>query len=104
MQEVVVAPEELISPPNMNDEHNTCAANFVDEQPDHPAFHSPPPRPRGVTRRMQRALLKPLVMLATSQYFIVTVLAGLTAVTLALAMAKTVSSGLEPIVAALKRF
>lgn len=102
-QDVMLASEELILPADVCDEQPPCAADQTDEHPDQLAFFSPQPRIRNSTRRIGRALLKPLVMLATSQYFIVAMLAGLTAVTLASAIAKTVSSSLEPLLAALKR-
>jgi hypothetical protein len=61
------------------------------------------PRPNN-NRRIGRGLLKPLIAIATAQYVIVTVLAGLTAITVASTAGKAINARFEPIIAALKRF
>jgi hypothetical protein len=49
-------------------------------------------------------LLKPLIAVATAQYFIVTVLAGLTAWAIASEAGEAINAKLEPLLTALKRF
>lgn len=61
------------------------------------------PRPRNA-KRMGYALLKALIAIATAQYVIVTVLAGLTAVTVASTAGKAINAKFELIITALKRF
>lgn len=51
----------------------------------------------------QRSLLKPLIVVATAQYVLVTALAAFTAFVVASAAGKAVTAKLEPIIAALKR-
>ncbi|MGL5168670.1 MAG: hypothetical protein ACRC9K_22555 [Afipia sp.] len=59
-------------------------------------------RSNGV-QRMGRALLRPLIALATAQYVLVTALAVFAALTVASEAGKAVNAKLEPIIAALKR-
>ncbi|WP_040301226.1 hypothetical protein [Afipia clevelandensis] len=54
-------------------------------------------------RRVVRGLLKPLLAVATAQYAIVTVLAGLTAYAVASGASKLVNESLESVITALKR-
>jgi hypothetical protein len=61
-------------------------------------------RPSNASRMMGRALLKPLIAIATAQYVIVTVLAALTAITVASTAGKAINAKFELIIAALKRF
>lgn len=55
-------------------------------------------------KRIGRGLLKPLIAVATAQYFIVTVLAGLAAWTIATEAAIAINAKLEPLLTVLKRF
>lgn len=64
---------------------------------------SPPTQQRDGLRRTGRALLKPIVALATAQYVLVTALAAFTALIVASEAGKAVSARIEPIIAALKR-
>lgn len=52
----------------------------------------------------RRGLLKPLIAVATAQYFIVMVLAGLTAWVVASEAGEAINAKLEPLLTALKRF
>jgi len=52
---------------------------------------------------MGRALLKPLIAVATAQYVLVTALAVFTALTVASEAGKAINAKLEPIITALKR-
>lgn len=54
-------------------------------------------------RRIGRGLLKPLLIVGTAQYALVTVLAGLSAYAVASNASRLVNASLEPIIAALKR-
>lgn len=63
-----------------------------------------PPRPRNRASHTIRALLKPLIALATAQYVLVAAIAGLAAFTVASEAAKAINAALDPIIAALKRF
>lgn len=58
----------------------------------------------GPLKRISRGLLKPLIAVATAQYFIVTVLAGLAAWTVASEAGEAINAKLEPLLTALKRF
>ena len=53
---------------------------------------------------ISHTLLKPLIAIATAQYVIVTVLAGLAAITVASTAGKAINAKFELIIAALKRF
>lgn len=55
-------------------------------------------------KRIGRGLLKPLIAVATAQYFIVTVLAGLAAWTIASDAGEAINARIEPLLTALKRF
>ncbi|MBX9821252.1 hypothetical protein [Afipia birgiae] len=55
-------------------------------------------------KRIGRGLLRPLIAVATAQYFIVAVLAGLAAWAIASEAGEVISAKLEPVLAALKRF
>jgi len=55
-------------------------------------------------KRIGRGLLRPLLAVATAQYFIVTVLAGLAAWMIATEAGEAINAKLEPLIAALKRF
>lgn len=61
------------------------------------------PRRDSKIRQVVRMLLKPLFVVATAQYTLVTVLAGLTAYAVATNASKLVNASLEPVIAALKR-
>lgn len=54
-------------------------------------------------RQVVRGLVKPLLAVATAQYALVTVIAGLTAYAVATNASKLVNANLEPLIAALKR-
>ncbi len=54
-------------------------------------------------QRMGRALLRPLIALATAQYVLVTALAVFAALIVASEAGKAINAKLEPIIAALKR-
>ena len=54
-------------------------------------------------QRMGRALLKPLIAVATAQYVLVTALAAFTALIVASEAGKAINGKLEPIITALKR-
>lgn len=82
-------------------EESSCPASSESGSPDHLAYGTR--RRRTGIRRRVRALVKPLISILTTQYVIVTVLAALTAVTVASEAAKFVNSKLDPIIAALKR-
>lgn len=58
----------------------------------------------GPLKRISRGLLRPLVAVATAQYFIVAVLAGLAAWTVASEAGEAINAKLEPLLTALKRF
>ncbi|MDO8978046.1 MAG: hypothetical protein Q7V17_02295 [Afipia sp.] len=58
----------------------------------------------GAFKRIGRGLLKPLIAVATAQYFIVTVLAGLAAWVVASEAGEAINAKLEPLLTALKRF
>lgn len=58
----------------------------------------------GPLKRISRGLLKPLIAVATAQYFIVAVLAGLAAWTVASEAGEAINAKLEPLLTALKRF
>lgn len=58
----------------------------------------------GPFKRIGRGLLKPLIAVATAQYFIVAALAGLMAWAIASEASKAINAKLEPLLAALKRF
>ena len=62
------------------------------------------PPPRDGLKRTTRALLKPLIAIATAQYVIVTALVAFTAVMVASEAAKVINATFDPIIAALKRF
>lgn len=61
-------------------------------------------KPVGRFKQINRGLLKPLIAVATAQYFIVTVLAGLAAWTIASEAGEAINAKLEPLLTALKRF
>ena len=73
----------------------------VDSEPalqtDSPSLH------RNSAKRTGSYLLKPLIAIATAQYVIVTLLAGLTAIIVASEAGKAINASLTPIIAALKR-
>lgn len=54
-------------------------------------------------RQIVRGLVKPLLAVATAQYALVTIIAGLTAYAVATNASKLVNANLEPLIAALKR-
>ncbi len=63
--------------------------------------HEPLP---GNFKRIRRSPLKPLIFVATAQYVIVTVLAGLAAWMVASEASKAINAKLETLITALKRF
>lgn len=62
-----------------------------------------PTQRRDGFQRTGRALLKPIVALATTPYILVTALAAFTAFIVASEVGKAINAKLEPIIAALKR-
>ena len=77
----------------------------------HPVQTDPPQEPSldnsnraSPFKRIGRGLLRPLLAVATAQYFIVTVLAGLAAWMIATEAGEAINAKLEPLIAALKRF
>lgn len=76
-------------------------ADHASNVPNHPLLATPIPRD-GI-KRWARALLEPLIAIATTQYVIVTALAALTAITVASEAAKIINTQLAPILTALKR-
>ncbi|CAN5217849.1 hypothetical protein BH10PSE11_BH10PSE11_12110 [soil metagenome] len=54
-------------------------------------------------KQIGRGLLKPLIAVATAQYFIVTILAGLAAWMIATEAGEAINAKLEPLLTALKR-
>ena len=58
----------------------------------------------GPLKRISRGMLRPLIAVATAQYFIVAVLAGLAAWTVASDAGEAIRAKLEPLLTALKRF
>lgn len=112
------APDGAIDTPSA-DTNNLALPDFQND-PESPALaadiHSdvqidtPQELPRddfkqtGPFKRIGRGLLKPLIAVATAQYFIVTVLAGLAAWTIASEASEAINAKLEPLLTALKRF
>jgi len=69
--------------------------------------HEPPRdnfKSAGPFKRISLGLMKPLIAVATAQYFIVAVLAGLAAWTIASEAGEAINAKLEPLRTALKRF
>lgn len=89
-------------PAPLTPEHHINAAEAADANA---AMH-PDADPRRLHHNHARRtihILKPLIVLATAQYVIVTLLAGLGAIMIASQAGKAINTKLEPIIAALKR-
>jgi len=89
----------LANPPNDLESSRLTADSHPDVQTD--TAQEPT---RDNFKRIGRGLLKPLIAVATAQYFIVTVLAGLAAWTIASEAGEAINAKIEPLLTALKRF
>ncbi|TKT72811.1 hypothetical protein YH63_016040 [Afipia massiliensis] len=98
---------DLALPDSQNDLESPALA--ADSHPDL-QIDTPQELPRddfketGPLKRVSRGLLKPLIAVATAQYFIVAVLAGLAAWAVASEAGEAINAKLEPLLTALKRF
>jgi hypothetical protein len=95
----------LANPPNDLESSRLTADSHPDVQTD---TAQEPTRDNfkriGPFKRIGSGLLKPLIAVATAQYFIVTVLAGLAAWTIASEAGEAIKAKIEPLLTALKRF
>lgn len=101
---VEVAPDSAIGAPRA-DAHVALPEQQSSLQSQvHAADETSHKAPLGNFKRIRRRLLKPLIFVATAQYVIVTVLAGLAAWMVASEASKAINAKLEPLITALKRF
>ncbi|HEX7791019.1 MAG TPA: hypothetical protein VF467_10905 [Afipia sp.] len=97
-----LAAGENLAPASAPDEPSL---NTATPSTSHADLAFPPARhARSGLKRTVRALVKPLIALATAQYILVTALAGVTAFAIASGASSLMNASLDPIIAALKRF